>query len=192
VAFFSAIDIDTCLRKEVDMTCITLSNSIAVPPGEALGIHKIVELTCHSKSIEDIYGAELVSVARLADTKGRDNHVDTVSEAEALVDEDYLNEVRIQMAQSKKELGLILKGATSLKRAIKTRATGAGQAYEEAPNSAKVDTNCDLSKSDQNTGNTHSTPRPPRKANLQPKERNKDLPRLKEPRKTTCVEYTGE
>lgn len=51
VAFFSAIDIDTCLRKEVHLECITPSNphgmhqGYNVPPGEALDIHQVIEKT---------------------------------------------------------------------------------------------------------------------------------------------------
>lgn len=37
-AFFSAVDIDHVLRKEVDMDCITPSNQKAIPPGESLDI----------------------------------------------------------------------------------------------------------------------------------------------------------
>lgn len=49
-AFFSAVDIDHCLRKEVTMglllliaDCKTLSNSDPVEPGESLDIHQILE-----------------------------------------------------------------------------------------------------------------------------------------------------
>ncbi|XP_057693196.1 DNA polymerase subunit gamma-1 isoform X2 [Corythoichthys intestinalis] len=51
VAFFSAVDIDTCLRKEVTMDCVTPSNPTGVerkyglPPGEALDIYQIVDIT---------------------------------------------------------------------------------------------------------------------------------------------------
>ncbi|XP_061678146.1 DNA polymerase subunit gamma-1 isoform X2 [Syngnathoides biaculeatus] len=51
VAFFSAVDIDTCLRKEVTMDCVTPSNPSGVerkyglPPGEALDIYQIVDIT---------------------------------------------------------------------------------------------------------------------------------------------------
>ncbi|KAM4826428.1 DNA polymerase subunit gamma-1 [Thomomys bottae] len=51
VAFFSAVDIDQCLRKEVTMDCKTPSNPTGmerrygVPPGEALDIYQIIELT---------------------------------------------------------------------------------------------------------------------------------------------------
>ncbi|XP_042554436.1 DNA polymerase subunit gamma-1 [Dipodomys spectabilis] len=51
VAFFSAVDIDQCLRKEVTMDCKTPSNPMGmergygVPQGEALDIYQIIELT---------------------------------------------------------------------------------------------------------------------------------------------------
>lgn len=35
-AFFSAVDIDTVLRKEVDMDCVTPSNPVPIPPGESI------------------------------------------------------------------------------------------------------------------------------------------------------------
>ena len=38
VAFFSAVDVDRVLRKEVDMTCETPSHPWAIPPGERLDI----------------------------------------------------------------------------------------------------------------------------------------------------------
>jgi len=37
-AYFSAVDIDHVLRKEVDMDCITPSNKIKIPHGESLDI----------------------------------------------------------------------------------------------------------------------------------------------------------
>ncbi|XP_071477444.1 DNA polymerase subunit gamma-1-like [Diadema antillarum] len=51
VAFFSAVDIDTVLRKEVTMDCKTPSNphglqrGYGIPQGEALDIYQILELT---------------------------------------------------------------------------------------------------------------------------------------------------
>jgi DNA polymerase gamma 1 len=44
-AFFSAVDIDSVLRKEVDMPCITPSNPTPVPPGETLDILQSIERT---------------------------------------------------------------------------------------------------------------------------------------------------
>uniref|UniRef100_A0A3B4V016 DNA polymerase subunit gamma-1 n=1 Tax=Seriola dumerili TaxID=41447 RepID=A0A3B4V016_SERDU len=51
VAFFSAVDIDQCLRKEVTMDCVTPSNPTGLErrygllPGEALDIYEIINVT---------------------------------------------------------------------------------------------------------------------------------------------------
>lgn len=51
MAFFSAVDIDTVLRKEVTLDCKTPSNPLGlhkgqgISPGEALDIYDILELT---------------------------------------------------------------------------------------------------------------------------------------------------
>lgn len=45
VAFFSAVDIDKVLRKEVDMPCVTPSQPNPIPPGESLDIIRVLERT---------------------------------------------------------------------------------------------------------------------------------------------------
>lgn len=51
VAFFSSVDIDKCLRKEVVMDCVTPSNptglerKYGLQPGEALDIYQIIDIT---------------------------------------------------------------------------------------------------------------------------------------------------
>uniref|UniRef100_A0A8B9P2Z5 DNA polymerase subunit gamma-1 n=1 Tax=Apteryx owenii TaxID=8824 RepID=A0A8B9P2Z5_APTOW len=51
VAFFSAVDVDQCLRKEVTMNCATPSNPTGmekrygIPQGEALDIYQLMEIT---------------------------------------------------------------------------------------------------------------------------------------------------
>jgi DNA polymerase family A len=45
IAFFSAVDVDSVLRKEMDMPCATPSQSTPVPPGESLGIEEILART---------------------------------------------------------------------------------------------------------------------------------------------------
>ncbi|RPD69572.1 gamma DNA-directed DNA polymerase [Lentinus tigrinus ALCF2SS1-7] len=45
VAFFSAVDIDHVLRKEVDMPCVTPSQPHAIPPGESLDIAGVLQRT---------------------------------------------------------------------------------------------------------------------------------------------------
>lgn len=42
-AYFSAIDIDHVLRKEVDMDCVTPSHKTPIPPGESLDILQLLE-----------------------------------------------------------------------------------------------------------------------------------------------------
>lgn len=41
-AYFSAVDIDHVLRKEVDMDCITPSNPNVIPPGESIDIVQLL------------------------------------------------------------------------------------------------------------------------------------------------------
>ena len=45
VAWFSAVDVDKVLRKEVDVTCVTPSHPDPIPPGESLDIAQILEKT---------------------------------------------------------------------------------------------------------------------------------------------------
>ncbi|KAI0476849.1 DNA polymerase gamma [Xylaria cf. heliscus] len=42
-AYFSAVDIDHVLRKEVDMDCVTPSHPTPIPPGESLDITELLE-----------------------------------------------------------------------------------------------------------------------------------------------------
>ncbi|GAA5963350.1 hypothetical protein JCM8115_000986 [Rhodotorula mucilaginosa] len=44
-AFFSAVDIDSCFRKEVNMPCVTPSNPEAIPFGESLDIEQTLAKT---------------------------------------------------------------------------------------------------------------------------------------------------
>ena len=43
VGFFSSIDIDHCLRKEVDMECLTPSNQIPIPFGNTCNIFETLQ-----------------------------------------------------------------------------------------------------------------------------------------------------
>lgn len=52
-AFFSAVDIDFVLRKEVDMPCVTPSQPTALPPGESLGILEVLEKTNNGSLYRD-------------------------------------------------------------------------------------------------------------------------------------------
>jgi DNA polymerase gamma 1 len=45
IAFFSAVDVDSVLRKETDMPCVTPSQPTPIPPGESLGIEDVLART---------------------------------------------------------------------------------------------------------------------------------------------------
>ncbi|KAI9511049.1 DNA polymerase family A-domain-containing protein [Russula earlei] len=45
VAFFSAVDVDSVLRKEADMPCVTPSHPTPIPPGESLSIEEVLART---------------------------------------------------------------------------------------------------------------------------------------------------
>jgi DNA polymerase gamma 1 len=45
VAFFSAVDVDSVLRKETDMPCVTPSQPTPIPPGESLTIEEVLART---------------------------------------------------------------------------------------------------------------------------------------------------
>ncbi|KXN84811.1 DNA polymerase subunit gamma-1 [Leucoagaricus sp. SymC.cos] len=53
VAFFSAVDVDHVLRKEVDMPCVTPSQPNPIPPGESLDITKVLDKTNGGTLIKD-------------------------------------------------------------------------------------------------------------------------------------------
>lgn len=43
MAFFSGVDIDTVLRKEVSTPCLTPSNKDPIPPGECLDMYQLLK-----------------------------------------------------------------------------------------------------------------------------------------------------
>ncbi|KAM0750735.1 hypothetical protein T439DRAFT_314085 [Meredithblackwellia eburnea MCA 4105] len=52
-AFFSAVDIDHCFRKEVNMPCTTPSNPDAIPFGESLDISQCLDRTSQGSLFQD-------------------------------------------------------------------------------------------------------------------------------------------
>ncbi|KAI4151174.1 MAG: hypothetical protein LQ340_003659 [Diploschistes diacapsis] len=63
-AFFSAVDIDTVLRKEVDMDCVTPSHTRAIPPGESLDIRALLAMGAEAALDEDIVSKDPLDVDR--------------------------------------------------------------------------------------------------------------------------------
>lgn len=66
-AFFSEVDIDFVLRKEVSMDCITPSNPIAIPNGESLNILQLLEKSNQGKLLED--GLNKIKPMKLTNVK---------------------------------------------------------------------------------------------------------------------------
>ncbi|KAJ3015810.1 UNVERIFIED_CONTAM: DNA-directed DNA polymerase gamma mip1 [Siphonaria sp. JEL0065] len=64
IAFFSAVDIDYCLRKEVDQPCVTPTNTKPLPNGRSATIYDTIEALEKKapKGIESLYGNELESI----------------------------------------------------------------------------------------------------------------------------------
>lgn len=66
VTFFSAVDVDHVLRKEVNMTCETPSNPVPIPAGESLDIYKLVEK--FGKTLGEPVVPSSLTEAQLAET----------------------------------------------------------------------------------------------------------------------------
>eukprot|EP00842_Homolaphlyctis_polyrhiza_P006764 jgi/Hompol1/7089/HPOL_005187-RA len=71
VSFFSLVDVDHCLRKEVDMKCITPTKKEPTKPGRSLSVSETIESLKSMLSSAAPYGSELPSIsetiARLRD-----------------------------------------------------------------------------------------------------------------------------
>ena len=110
-AFFSAVDIDTVLRKEVNLDCITPSNPEPIPPGESLNIYQLLEKgedarldpSISPKPQKPVGDSERsLYVPRIPVIKDLDDKVDSTSPA-------ALNFIRAQITNSNEELKEILK-----------------------------------------------------------------------------------
>ncbi|KAI9341795.1 DNA polymerase family A-domain-containing protein [Zopfochytrium polystomum] len=68
VAFFSNVDIDHCLRKEVDMDCVTPSNPVPVEKGQKVGISEVLRTVSERfPDMSSLYGNELESVKKVVE-----------------------------------------------------------------------------------------------------------------------------
>ncbi|EIM89192.1 uncharacterized protein STEHIDRAFT_154872 [Stereum hirsutum FP-91666 SS1] len=74
VAFFSAVDVDFVLRKETDMTCVTPSQPVPIPPGESLNVEQVLAKT---------KGGSLWADGRPMEAEGTGMGLGSMSEAEA-------------------------------------------------------------------------------------------------------------
>lgn len=80
VAWFSAVDVDKVLRKEVDMPCVTPSHPDPIPPGESLDVTQILEKTNNGSLWRD--GRAMIGVS------GRQD--DVIGNLDGYVEPNYL------------------------------------------------------------------------------------------------------
>ncbi|KAI1771330.1 DNA polymerase family A-domain-containing protein [Hypoxylon cercidicola] len=105
-AYFSAIDIDHVLRKEVDMDCVTPSHSTPISPGESLDINQLLEKGSEAYLDPTIVPAQYAP--RLKDIPYT-ARIPVMQELNAWQDAKDLSFLKAQIANDEKELRDILK-----------------------------------------------------------------------------------
>ncbi|KAL2752791.1 hypothetical protein ACRALDRAFT_1044831 [Sodiomyces alcalophilus JCM 7366] len=105
-AYFSAIDIDHVLRKEVDMDCITPSHPTPIPPGESLDIQALLD-----KGSEAYLDPDIVPDPAAAPKLDGIPYTPRTPVMASLqqVETDNLAFLRAQIADNEKELGEIMR-----------------------------------------------------------------------------------
>ena len=131
-AFFSAVDIDHVLRKEVNMDCITPSHTEKIPHGESLDIWALM-----AKGEEGRLDAA-IEPQRKVDVDRWDYTPRTPVMAESRkTDESALALLRAQITGDDKELREIIKGVTKSSEDLApkvSRATGRNATYPSDSN----------------------------------------------------------
>ncbi|KAJ1335586.1 DNA polymerase gamma 1 [Microdochium nivale] len=105
-AYFSAVDIDHVLRKEVDMDCVTPSHSTPIPPGESIDILQLLEKGNEAFLDPSIVPAKLAPALDGIEYTPRTSVMESVREETDLKDLSFL---KAQITADEKELREILK-----------------------------------------------------------------------------------
>ncbi|OMH85253.1 DNA polymerase gamma, mitochondrial [Zancudomyces culisetae] len=108
VAFFSAVDVDTVLRKETNLDCITPSNPVAIPHGESYDMNQIIGLT-NGGRLESTHTCDSKStpVDRLSKSYTYSyptNMQQSPQATEALLPSEKYMKLKLQMAENPSEL----------------------------------------------------------------------------------------
>ncbi|KHO00711.1 DNA polymerase gamma [Metarhizium album ARSEF 1941] len=105
-AYFSAVDIDHVLRKEVDMDCITPSHPTAIAPGESLDMSALLE-----KGSEAMLDPTIIPDARCAPRPEQYKYTPRVPVMETMQDASGhgLSFIKAQIIDSDAELGSMVK-----------------------------------------------------------------------------------
>ncbi|KAF2148187.1 DNA polymerase gamma [Myriangium duriaei CBS 260.36] len=139
-AYFSAVDIDHVLRKEVDMDCITPSHKTSIAPGESIDIVQLLEKGDHALLDDKIKPKNAPTPEKYSYT----TRATVMSSLSASEDVDYL---RAQITADDNELKQIIremKPTTPSKprtapRSSKKSSSGVGDPYMQRPNLLEVD-----------------------------------------------------
>lgn len=101
-AYFSAVDIDHVLRKEVDMECVTPSHPNKIPPGESLNIEQILK-----KGSSAHLNPAIVPLVPI--TTSRHEYIPRIPVMAALSENKDLDFLKAQISNNDKELSLVMK-----------------------------------------------------------------------------------
>jgi DNA polymerase gamma 1 len=102
VAFFSSVDIDHCLRKEVDVSCLTPSNDVPVEAGKSINIYDTVNYF-KDENTKEIFGDELESIIKVQQMHPEILKIPELnSQSNSL--ETPIDWIKIQMAKSAGEV----------------------------------------------------------------------------------------
>ncbi|EEH09995.1 DNA polymerase gamma [Histoplasma capsulatum G186AR] len=104
-AYFSAVDIDTVLRKEVDMDCVTPSHPNKIPHGESLDIENLLKKGFEAQLDPSIEPTSLPTPEKYHYTPRKP----VLSSLQSSRDPNY---IKAQICNDDKELREIIKGMT--------------------------------------------------------------------------------
>ncbi len=116
-AYFSAVDIDHVLRKEVDMDCVTPSHPNKIPHGESLSIIQLLDKGSSAYLDPEIVPENPINVDKYSYTP----RPSVMAELRERTDVDFL---KAQIATTDKELGDIVKEVTRKAGGISRKVAG--------------------------------------------------------------------
>jgi DNA polymerase gamma 1 len=114
VAYFSAVDVDFVLRKEVDLECVTPSHPKKIDPGESLDIVKLLEKGEEAKLDETVVPVDPPQVQKYEYTP-REPMIKGLEKSDDLL---YL---RAQITADDKELRQIIKEKDAIEDKVTQR-----------------------------------------------------------------------
>jgi DNA polymerase gamma 1 len=127
-AFFSAVDIDKVLRKEVDMDCITPSNPVPIPPGESIDIVTLLEQKADEARLDQSVVPEGPWAPKLDEIQytPRKSVMQELRDKEGTTPEEEMRFIRAQIAGDDASLREVLKETKKPSSTSSSSGSGAG------------------------------------------------------------------